>query len=285
MKKQLLLFALVGLMTSCSNEVRNIPSGYVGKELTPTGYGADILEAGQVDLGEVGNNGQYTTLILLEASTITIKEEFHQAGGADKEDHRVMTETTPLTVDIRVQVGLPKDRKLRDAAFAGNTPIPTQGDVRLSTITLTDIYNRFASMTVRGKVRGIFSKYRDWDDVMKNYEKVNGEIAQMVLDVFKSSNTPLDLLNVQLSNVKEDEQIWASKNENQAAVAKVNAINQIGDAIRNNPGYIKARKWDVIEQLIKSPNAANITLIIGDDKNADPVLTMPVGSKKDTARK
>jgi len=152
-------------------------------------------------------------------------------------------------------------------------------------ITLTDIYNRFASMTVRGKVRGIFSKYRDWDDVMKNYEKVNGEIAQMVLDVFKSSNTPLDLLNVQLSNVKEDEQIWASKNENQAAVAKVNAINQIGDAIKNNPGYIKARKWDVIEQLIKSPNAANITLIIGDDKNADPVLTMPVGSKKDTARK
>ena len=123
MKKQLFLslfaIATVFILSGCGHEVRNINAGYVGKLLTPTGYDNRILEAGQVDLGVKADNDQYTSLVLLEASSITIKEEFHQADGqTDAEDHRVMTlNKTPLTVDIRVQMSLPKEDKLRNVAF------------------------------------------------------------------------------------------------------------------------------------------------------------------------
>lgn len=275
--KKLVLFLLVSaVLFGCQNVVKNIPSGFVAKELTPTGFNSNIIEAGQVDLGKIAGNGQYTSLVLLEATTITIKEQFGQSNdSSDGEDHRVMTQTTPLTVDIYVQMELPKDAKLRNTAFASITPASYKGDDRVSVIYLQDIYKRFAQMTIRGKVRGIFSKYKGWEEVMNNFDKVNAEISQMVMDVFKSSNTPLELINVQLSNVKEDQRIWDSKNELEAAKNKVQAINSIGEALKNNPNYILIRKWEVLEKLVTSPNAAHINLIVSDDKVQQPLITIP----------
>jgi hypothetical protein len=272
--KFLLLSIVVLLLSSCQNTVVNIPSGYVAKTLTPTGFDSKILSPGQVDIGIVGNNGQYSSLVLLEASTITTKESFGQShGNNDKEDHRVMTKTTPLTVDIYVQMAIPKDVTLRHNAFSSITPKPTEID-RVSVIKLEDVYTRFAKMTVRGKVRGIFSKYNDWTDVMNNYDKVNAEIGLMVIQVFKNSHVPLELISVQLSNVKEDQRIWDSKNEQEAALQKVKSIEAIGAAMRNNPGYIQIRKWEVLEKIIESPNSAKISLIVSDDKS--PNYTIPV---------
>lgn len=272
--KFLLLSIVVLLLSSCQNTVINIPSGYVAKILTPTGFDTNVLSPGQVDIGVVGNNGQYSSLVLLEASTITAKESFGQSqGNSDKEDHRVMTKTTPLTVDIYVQMAIPKDATLRNNAFSSITPKPTEIE-RVSVIKLEDVYTRFAKMTVRGKVRGIFSKYNDWTDVMNNYDKINAEIGLMVIQVFKNSNVPLELISVQLSNVKEDQRIWDSKNEQEAALQKVKSIEAIGAAMRNNPGYIQIRKWEVLEKIIESPNSAKISLIVSDDKS--PNYTIPV---------
>jgi hypothetical protein len=274
LKFLLLSIVLVLLLSSCQNTVVNIPSGYVAKTLTPTGFDTKILSPGQVDIGIVGNNGQYSSLVLLEASTITTKESFGQShGNTDKEDHRVMTKTTPLTVDIYVQMAIPKDVTLRHNAFSSITPKPTEID-RVSVIKLEDVYTRFAKMTVRGKVRGIFSKYNDWTDVMNNYDKVNAEIGLMVIQVFRNSHVPLELISVQLSNVKEDQRIWDSKNEQEAALQKVKSIEAIGAAMRNNPGYIQIRKWEVLEKIIESPNSAKISLIVSDDKS--PNYTIPV---------
>lgn len=272
--KFLLLSIVVLLLSSCQNTVVNIPSGYVAKTLTPTGFDTKILSPGQVDIGIVGDNGQYSSLVLLEASTITTKESFGQShGNTDKEDHRVMTKKTPLTVDIYVQMAIPKDVTLRHNAFSSITPKPTEID-RVSVIKLEDVYTRFAKMTVRGKVRGIFSKYNDWTDVMNNYDKVNAEIGLMVIQVFRNSHVPLELISVQLSNVKEDQRIWDSKNEQEAALQKVKSIEAIGAAMRNNPGYIQIRKWEVLEKIIESPNSAKISLIVSDDKS--PNYTIPV---------
>ena len=269
------LLIAVALLTSCSNNVVNIPSGFVAKLLTPTGFDSGILEAGQADIGVEASNGQYTSLVLLEATTITAKESFGQADAkADGEDHRVMTRTTPLTVDIYVQVAVPKDLKLRNNAFASVTPVPYGNVPRVSVIYLNDVYMRFAQMTIRGKVRGIFTKYKDYDDVMANFDKVNAEIGLMAQEVFKNANVPLDLVDIQLSNVKEDQRIWDSKNEQEAALNKVKSIQAIGDAMRNNPGYIQIRKWEVLEKLVTSPNAAHISLIVSDD-NQKPVVTIP----------
>jgi hypothetical protein len=82
------------------------------------------------------------------------------------------------------------------------------------------------------------------------------------------------LVDVQLSNVKEDETIWASKNEQQATLSKINSINALGKAMRDNPGYIEVRKWEVLEKIVSSPNAARISLIVSDDKQK-PVITIP----------
>ena len=131
-------------------------------------------------------------------------------------------------------------------------------------------------MIIRGKVRGIFAKYASYEEVMKNFDKVNAEIAEMVQEVFKSNNTPLEILNVQLSNVKEDKLILESRNKQEAASATVKSIEDIGEAIRKNPDYIQARKWDVIEKLVSNPNSPNITLVISDDREgAKPMLTIP----------
>lgn len=284
MKKQLFFIAITAfILSSCGHVVKEIPSGFIGKLLTPTGFDKNILEPGQVDLGDVSSNGQYTSLVLAEATTITVKESFGQSASnkdsMDTEDHRVMTKTTPLTVDIYVQMAVPKDPKLRNELFSAITPKEYKsGDDRTSVIYLDDIYSRFAKMTVRGKLRGIFAQYNDWSDVMNNFEKVNAQIGQMVMEVFKSSNVPLDLISVQLSNVKEDQRIWDSKNEVEAANNKVKAIEKLGDAMKNNPGYIQIRKWEVLEKLISSPNASNITLIISDD-NKEPIISLPNKNK------
>ncbi len=283
LKITLACFVLATLLSSCSNNVVNIPSGFVAKELTPSGFDDDIREAGQVDIGVKASNGQYTSLVLLEATTITVKESFGQAESnkdtSDKEDHRVMTQTSPLTVDIYVQMAVPKDKKLRNNAFASITPTASNQE-RVSIIYLEDVYKRFAQMTVRGKVRGIFAKYKNWDSVMANFDKVNAEIGLMVMDVFKTSNVPLDLISVQLSNVKEDQKIWDSKNEQEASFNKVKSIEAIGNAMKNNPGYIQIRKWEVLDKIVTSPNAANISLIVSDDGSTKPTVTIPASTNK-----
>ena len=266
------------LLTSCEDYVVDIPSGFKAKLLTPTGFDAGILNAGQVGIGEVANNGQYTSVVLLEATTITAKESFGQAeGNKDGEDHRVMTRTTPLTVDIYVQFGIPKEDKLINNAFALNTPVPyapAGQEKRVSVIYLKDIYARFAQMTVRGKVRGIFAKYQNYDSVMTHYDKINAEIGLMASEVFKNANVPLELVSIQLSNVKEDQRIWDSKNEQQATLIKINSINALGKAMRENPGYIQIRKWEVLEKIITSPNAAKINLVVSDEAQK-PIVTIP----------
>lgn len=65
------IIATALMFASCENVVRTIPSGFVGKELTPTGFADEILESGQVDLGATNNNGTSTSLVLLEVTTTT----------------------------------------------------------------------------------------------------------------------------------------------------------------------------------------------------------------------
>lgn len=276
-----LLCASAMLFTGCSNEVRNIPDGYIAKKLAPTGFENGILNPGQCDIGEKASNGQYTTLILLESSTITIKEEFHQKDPkGDNEDHRIMTKKTPLTVDVYIQVALPTDEKLRDAAFSSMTPTPWANETRMSVITLGDIYKKFAQLTVRGKCRGIFTHYENYDSVMAHFDKINAECFASIIQIFKSSSTPLTVIDAQISNVKEDEEIWKSKNELEAAKTKAAAIDIVNAAMRRNPNYIEARQWDVIEKGFTSSNPPSMTFIMSDKSSMNYTLPVTSSTKK-----
>lgn len=268
MKKSIfaLSIVLVLALTSCQNVVRSIPSGHVAKELTPTGFSDAILESGQVDLGERKNDGTFTSLVLLEVSTKTIKESFDAAGADPNEagDHRVRTKDgAPVAVDIYVQMAVPQDKKLRDGIFAMISPQPTN-DERISIITIDAVYSQFAKMTIRGNVRSIFAKYHNVDSVYAHYTEINAEISLMVINVIKQSKAPFEILNAQLSNVKEDPTILESKNKLIAARNEAKAADELGKAIKENPQYMEARRLQVLERVGSS---SKNTLIIMDTKN------------------
>lgn len=261
MKKFLSLFlvlALVFALPSCQNKKYNIPPGFIGKVITPTGFEKEIRETGQVDLGEVQSDGQANSLVLLEATTITVKEPFakDQVG----EDHRIKLKDGYVIADIYVQFALPTDPLLRENAFACVTATAdTLLDSRVATIKLEDIYAKFAKMNVRAKSRLAFNDYKNADDVMNNLAKVEGEVAKIIAQVIKDSKAPIELTSVSISNVKEDETIVESKNKTESASNEVLTIDKIGQAIRNNPQYVEYYKWQVISEVMaKNPNAVLI---------------------------
>ncbi len=256
----------ISLLSSCKdNAVRNIPSGFVGKKLTPSGWDKKIYEAGQVDIGTENNSGNSTSLVLLEVTTTTVMEKFVKTlkgtTGVDvDEDHRVRTKDgTPLDVDIYVQIAIPVDPDVRNSIFAMITPKPTSDD-RVSQITVQDIYERFAKMTIRGNTRGIFAQYKDADDVMLNYTKINAEISQMIISVTKEAKTPFEIVSAQLSNIKEDPIVLESKNKMIAAKNEAFAIDIIGKAIRDNPYYLESKKLDV-ERDIGARSNSNLVIM------------------------
>lgn len=275
--------ALLSFSIGCDAKVKNIPAGYVGKLLTPTGWDKKILEAGQVDIGATDSDNRGNQLVLLEATSSTMKECFSASGSeADKQDHRVMLKGgTPVAVDIYVQVSVPSDPELRNAIFAMVTPDKMTGennDGRVSAIYLGNVYTRFAQMSIRGKVREIFSQYEDYNDIMKHYPEVNAKVAVMVAEVFKTNKVPLELVSGQISNVKPDETVWAANNKMASADAEVSAITKVGDALKRNPGYIEAKKWDTIRELGEKGNPnLHITMIESGKQNVG--FTVPVGDK------
>lgn len=278
MKKSILMsitiIATALMFASCENVVRTIPSGFVGKELTPTGFADEILESGQVDLGATNSNGTSTSLVLLEVTTTTIKESFDAVGSDKSEvgDHRVRTKDgAPVAVDIYVQMAVPQDKKLRDGIYSMISPAPTS-DNRVSMITIDAVYSQFAKMTIRGNVRGIFAKYQNVDSVYAHYSEINAEISLMIINVIKQSKAPFEILNAQLSNVKEDPLILESKNKVVAARNEAAAADILGDAIRSNPQYIENRRLQVLEKIgVASKN----TLIVMDSKGSNTTLSIP----------
>ena len=245
----LLLTACTGQMNNVNNEVRNIPAGYIGRVLTPTGWEDKIYEAGQVDLGNVGAQGQGSVLILLEASSIAVKEQFLPAeSSTDKVDHRVMTKKKiPLEVDCYVRLAVPDKKEDRNNIFALVTAKAVAGDPRVRTISLEDVYTQFAKMDVRGKMREIFAEYEDDTAILNAMKELNQKMSAEAISVFSANGVPLRMQNCQLSNMKVDDVIWQAEVKRAAATIEADRIRTIGKAISENPGYIQYTKWDVIK--------------------------------------
>jgi len=204
-----------------------------------------------------------------------VKEPFTQKVNSEtdeKEDHRLRTsDGTPLNGDIYVQIGVPTDKTTLDDVFTSITPKQSDND-RVFEVSIVDIYVQYAQMTVRGKVREIFAGYKSAEDVMSNIEKINGQITLAAHEIFKNSGAPVLLMSVSISNIKEDDEILASKNALIAAQNEAQSIALIGRAMRENPQYLEKYKWDVIKEF--SDKTGN-TLILSAG-NDDPIKTIPV---------
>jgi hypothetical protein len=272
----LIAVAVLGL-SGCTAKVVNIPPGYVGKVLMPTGWKDGVIESGQVDIGQTDTDGRGNRLVLLEATSVTIKEVFDKANqNNNNEDHRIITmkgnNKMPLAVDIYVQVMVPDDPKMRDSIFAQVTPVPEKDNDRVSKITLEQVYNQFAKMTIRGKTRQIFTGYAGYDDVMLKYEAVSSLVAGMITNTFTVNKVPLKLIAGQLSNVKADETVWKAENDKASAAATASAIEQVGVALRSNPGYLEKYKWDVLKEIA---GKQNLTIIVNDGRAGGMSYTLP----------
>jgi hypothetical protein len=212
----------------------------MAKVLTPIGWEQGTRTAGQVDLRSPDSNGNFNVLVLLEATSTTVKEQFLEAnadaGKQDNTDHRVTTKDgAPLSVDVYIRAMLPDDEATRDRIFTLITPILDQRDDRIRRISIQNIYERFAQMKIRNNIRMIFAGYPTYKDVAAGYGSLNDKISSMVIRTFEEDHVPLKLQDVQLSNVKQDPAVFKAQNDLAAAEAQADAIAKIGEAIRKNP--------------------------------------------------
>lgn len=242
----ILIFAT--LFIGCSNDFRQIPAGYVGKKLTPSGWDKGILEASLVDIGVKNHDGTYTSLIILEATSVSLKESFGMAVASGGEDHRILIGKTPVSVDVYVRMMIPQDPDRRNALFAQVTPQGSSED-RVSVITIQKVYSQFAQMDVRSGVRSVLQKETDVYKIINNLDSFNEKLGAMTIEMFQKSGVPLDVQNVTLSNVKMDASVWEAENQKAAAIAQVEAINKVGAALKANPEYLMIRKYDTYEKI------------------------------------
>lgn len=275
MKKTLLILTVAAfVLTSCQNIVP-VPPGFQAKLLTPSGFEGDVKGPGQVDIGRQTAQGVGNQLVLLESTAMTVKEPFTQKINAEteeKEDHRLRTsDGTPLNGDIYVQIGVPTDKSVLDDVFSSITPQQTDNN-RVYLVSIVEIYKQYAQMTVRGKVREIFAGYKSTGEVMANIEKINGEITLASHEIFKNSGAPVLLMSVSISNIKEDDEILASKNALIAADNKVQEIERVGKILKQYPGYIELEELKVLAKFAET-SGNTLILTIGDDQ---PIKTVPV---------
>ena len=269
MKSAYLSFTI--LLCGCTGPaVRSIPAGYMGKVLTPTGWEQDSRSAGQVDLRQPDSSGSFSVLVLLEATSTTVKEQFLEANQdpskQDGTDHRVTTKDgAPLSVDVYIRAMLPDDETTRDRIFTLVTPVGDQQDPRVRRITIQNIYERFAQMKIRNNIRMIFAGYGTYKDVAGNYGRLNDQISNMVIQTFAEDHVPLKLQDVQLSNVKQDPAVFKAQNDLAAAEAQADAIAKIGEAIRRNPEYREYMKWQSLKEIAATGTQKGTnTLIVVD---------------------
>lgn len=250
------------MFVGCSNTYRDIPPGYVGKVLTPSGWQDKIFEAGQVDIGTVSDNGSSKSLCLLEATTWAAKESFGQHSSEDNEDHRIVINRAPVTVDVRLRLLCPTDPERRNAIFGAITA-KGNGQDRVSTITLKDVYEKFAQMDVRSIVHARIQQETDVYWVMSHLLEMNKVLTAMVIDYFKKTGVPLDVQDVAVSNIKPDEKVWDAANAQAAALAQIATIDSVGRALERHPEYLKFKSLEVYKDVaLSDKNKGNINWFI-----------------------
>lgn len=264
----LIAFAVLGV--GCDN-MKPVPPGFIAKKLTPTGWEQKIYESGMVNVGTKSTDGTMNVLVVCEATTATIKEQFGKEAvdKADVEDHRVLTKDgVPLTVDVYVRVLLPSDEESRNNVFVMVTPTATSNDY-VQQILLEDVYHRFARPNIRSGVRAIFAEQDSYTAVYQNFKSISDQVGALVAETFRAGKVPLRLQAVELSNVKPDDVIWQANAAKASAEAEVNRIKAIGDSLKASPGYREYLMWKQLEKIAE----------IGSKTGLNTIIIVPVGGE------
>jgi len=273
-----LVVTIMYAVSSCSSSFANVPPGYVGKVLTPRGWGPRILEPGQVDLGKLGNGGIGNSLVLLEGVTTTVREKFQEAAANDdKVDDRVLTKDgVPLTLTIYIRLTAPGDERRRNLVFEQMTPATSKD--RVSIITIQDFFDRFAKMDVRNRIRAIAASYDNYKSLYADFYGANERINAAVGAVLKENDVPLSFQNAGISNAKPDQKVWDAENEKVAAQARADAMNIISSAISADPNNLTTLKWQYLQKIAEIAATNGTKVIIISDTDSPSVAQVPAAT-------
>lgn len=239
----LLTLAVISLLAGCTN-YKNVPPNDIAMILTPTGYEEKVYTPGQVDIGELGHTGQGNRLVLLQRSGVEVKEGFTNTaneGNTDKEDHRCLTaDKAPVTLDVRLLFAIPDyetsqgKRDLSRIFLLGNPTAVDDTHERVLRISADKIYAEQAQQAVRGKIRQIAVRYRNFDHIFNAFgdEGESGLTKQLehaVAAVLVERNIPLRLVSAYPSNLKPDPTVIDAIAALQAAEKRIMAIRKVTD--------------------------------------------------------
>lgn len=283
--RYLMLAVLLVCLPGCQgcSDYRNVPSGYAAKVLTPTGFQKKVYTSGQVDIGQLGANKIGNNLILVENTSITVKESFlGPAANPDKEDHRIVLQddSVPMSVDVRISFMTPDFSKDEDVEklFTLITPDEWKDDKRLQVIRLERIYAQTARLAVRSTIRDAIDKNtRSWKAAMASREKLNAEIAAATIKEVKDSGIPLKVKAVHLSMLMPDENVWKASAQISAAEAQVNSLKKLAKEIEALPNGIEIYRLLMMREAVEIGSRSGTNTVIWPI--GSPMPSLPAARK------
>lgn len=250
------------------DDYRAVPSGYTAKLLTPTGFQDKLYTSGQVNIGTLDNDKQGNVLILVENTSITVKESFLGShANPDKEDHRIVLEDMiPLSVDVRISFMTPDfSHKDSDKLFTLITPEKLNAnDDRVQVIRLEKIYDMLGKMGVRSTIRKVFDEHgKNYKNVLINRTKINDILSKEIIKELSESGIPLRAKAVDISMIMPDENIWRTNAEISAAEAKVLNMRKLAEEINKLPNGLEIYRLLMMKEMVElSAGKGGNTLII-----------------------
>ncbi len=267
----------------CS-DYRNIPGGFAAKKLTPTGWQDQIYTSGQIDIGKTGTGGIGNTLVLVENTSVTVKESFlGPNANPDKEDHRLVCQDdmVPCSVDVRISFMSPDfstSNNEADKLFTLITPEPYLNDSRMMVIKLEKVYSQLAKMSVRSTIRNVFDENaKNYKEAMANRKKMGSLIAVAILKDIKESGVPLKVKDVDLSMCMPDEAIWKINAQISSAEAQIKSIQKLAKEIDALPNGLEIYRLIMMREVVDIGSKNGTNTVIWP---AGSPMTLPSKEKK-----
>ena len=284
---------LLSTLAACQTNFENVPPNDIAMMLTPSGYEQKIYTPGQVDVGIVGPTGAMNKLVLIQRSGIEEKETFTdnddpKAAAEDRGDHRCLTggDKAPLSLDVRTLFALPdyeKPEGKKDLAriFLLGNPAVENGNNRVLRISAASIYNEQARQSVRGKIRQICAKYKDFDAIFNAFvdesdKGLTKQIEHAIALVLEERQVPLRLVSAFPSNLKPDPSVVDATSAQLAASKRVEAIRTITDFLDEDKSGSRRMVYQMQtwQEIVAKGNANGHNTIIFSQGGATPILPL-----------
>lgn len=217
--KFIMVITMLAFLTGC---FETVPPATKGKILTTSGYSPEILPPGQYTIW--GRD----QLITLETATKPFKETMTV----------ILADKLTLTFDVRFQTRLKSNPDSLERMFDDIVPQHRH-------IALENVYATYGRMIVRNQARIVLGKYTV-EDVHKNYAQVSKELVLAITPMM--ANTPLDMTNVSLADIKYPDVVTAGIDRAKAkeiAIGEAQAEAEIALLRKENERRLAEANYEV----------------------------------------